>query len=133
MAKAAGRKYLLKKGGTVIGGVRALSMKLDATPINISDNDSAGLQELLAVESASKSLSIDVSGVYTDNVLRALMMAPTADLLITDLTFTHGGALAANDIISGNFYMSNYTDDASHEDAGMFSATFTSSGPWSAA
>lgn len=132
MAKAAGRTYLLKKAAVVIGGVRALSMKIDSTPIDVTDNDSSGNVTLLAGAAASKSLSMDVSGVYTDNVLRAIMMDPTADRLLTDLTFEHGGAAAANNVISGNFFITNYTDTATHDGAGEFSATFTSSGAWAA-
>jgi predicted secreted protein len=133
MPKAAGRSYLLKKGGTVIGGVKALSMKMDSTPIDVTDNDSAGVQTLLTGAAASKTLSIDVSGVYTDNVLRAIMMDPAADRLLTDLTFTHGGSGASSDVITGNFFITNYTDTATHDGPGEFSATFTSSGNWTAA
>ena len=132
MAKAAGRTYILKKAGTVIGGVRSTSVKFDSTPIDVTDNDSSGVTTLLAGAAANKSLSIDVSGVYTDNVLRAIMMDPAADRLLTDLTFEHGGALPANNVISGNFFMTNYTDDGTHDGPGVFSATFTSSGVWAA-
>lgn len=133
MAKGAGRLYLLKKGGTAIGGVRALSMSMDSTPIDVTNADSSGVQTLLAGAAALKTLSIEVSGVYDDNVLRGIMMDPAADRLLTDLTFTHGAAGTSNDVITGNFFITNYTDTAAHDGAGEFSATFTSSGPWSAA
>lgn len=133
MPKAAGRNYILTKGAAVVGGVRALSLKLDATPIDITDNDSDGIVELFATETASKQLSISVSGIFTDMTLRTLAMNSSASLFITDLTFTHAGGILANDIISGNFFMTNYEDSATYEGPGEFSATFVSSGPWTAA
>lgn len=132
MAKAAGRKYLLKKASVTIGGVTALSFKLDATPIEVTDNDSAGLTEYLPVDAGSKQLSIEVSGIYTDNVLRALAISPTADLLLTDLSLVHPGSGAATDTITGNFYMTNYSDNGTKDGPVEFTATFMSSGPWAA-
>ena len=131
--KAAGRNYLFMKAGVVIAGVQMVGMKFNATPIDITDADSDGIQELLAGNSATQSLELDLSGVYTDNVLRAIAVNPATDRLLTDITISHPGAGAPTDIVSGNFFMSNYSDDGAHDGPVKFSATFTSSGPWSAA
>ena len=122
MAKRAGRSLILKKAGTAIAGVKALGWKLDATPIDVMDNDSAGLQEFLAGAAAKKMLTIDVSGILNDNVLRALAIAPGTDLLLTDISFEDPGAPAPGDIISGNFYMTNFQEGGETENAVTFRA-----------
>lgn len=131
MAKGAGRNLLLKKASAVVAGVRMLSLKFDATPIDVTDADSDGLITYLAGEAASKQLTIEVSGLQDDNVFRALILTPGQDMLITDLTFSDPSRGAASDVLSGNFFMTNYTQTGNHDGAIEFSATFTSSGTWS--
>ena len=126
MAKVAGRNALVKKNGTVIGGVRVSNITLDAQPIDITDNDSDGLQELLSGDVARRSLGFSVEGLEEDQVLRDVAMSPTAELLLTDMTFT----FANGDVISGSFFMSNYTEGNPYEDSATFTASFTSSGAW---
>lgn len=133
MAKRAGRNLLLKRGTDVIGGVRMLSIKFDATPIDVTDADSDGLVTYLAGEAATKQVSIEVSGILDTNFLRVDAINPTTDLLMTNLTFTDPGAPIAGDVISGNFFMTNFTSTGSYDAAVEFSATFTSSGAWTAA
>lgn len=131
--KAAGRDYLLLKSAVAIAGVRLVGMKFNATPIDITDADSDGVQELLAGASATMSLEINVSGIYTDNVLRAIAVNPATDRLITDLTLSHPGAGTPTDIVTGNFFMTSYEDSGAHDGPVEFLATFTSSGDWAAA
>lgn len=127
MAKAAGRSALVKKNGTVIGGVRVSNMTMDAAPIDITDNDSAGVQELLSGGASTRSLSFSVEGIEEDTVLRDIAMDSTAELLLTDMSFTFANTA---DVITGNFFMSNYTIGNPYQDASTFSAQFTSSGAW---
>jgi predicted secreted protein len=131
MAKAAGRNMLLKKAGTVIGGVRVTGLKMGATPIDVTDKDSAGIVELLSGAEESIQLTLTVSGVEKDAVLRGVALSTTAGAkLVTDLTLTFASALAAADILAGNFFMTEYSEDGDYKDAVMFSATFVSSGTW---
>ena len=129
MAKAAGYKTLIKKGATTIAGVRVTGISVDNTPIDVTDNDSTGLQTLLA-DSAFRAMTLTVSGVESDHVLRDIALNPATSQLITDLTFVFGNSLATNDVLACDWYMSNYKEDNDYKDAGMFSATFTSSGTW---
>lgn len=129
MAKAPGRKQLIKKAGVTIAGVRVTGLSLDSTPIDITDNDSAGLQQLLP-DSGLQMLSINVSGVESDHILRDIALDTTVSQLLTDLTFVFADSPGSKDTISGSFYMSNYKEDAEYKDAVQFSATFTSSGAW---
>lgn len=129
MAKVAGRLQLLKKAGVTIAGVRTTGLSVDNTPIDITDNDSAGFQKLLP-ESGLQVLTISVSGVESDRVLRDIALNTAGSQLITDLSFVFASALGTNDTITGDFYLSNYKEDADYKDAVQFSATFMSSGTW---
>lgn len=129
MAKAAGRKQLLKKAGTTIAGIRVTGLSADYTPIDITSKDDAGIQ-LIFADYALAVLSLTVSGVESDHVLRDIALNPATSQLLTDVSFVFADALAAVDTITGNFFMSNFKEDADYKDAVMFSATFTSSGSW---
>lgn len=129
MAKAAGRLAVIKKGGTAIGGLRVTTIKVDNTPIDVTDRDSAGIIEVLAA-AASRQIALSGSGVYEEPVLRDIAFDPTASQLLTDLTFEFADALAAKNQIAGNFWLGSYEEGNPHDDASTFSAEFTSSGTW---
>ena len=133
MAKRAGRNLLLKVGTDTVGGVRMTSIKFDATPIDVTDADSNGLITYLAGESATKQVTIEVSGIADTNFLRVKFVDPATDMLLTNLTFTDPGTVPAADILSGNFFMTNYTETGTHDGAVEFSASFSSSGAWAVA
>jgi TP901-1 family phage major tail protein len=132
MAKVAGRAAVLSKAATPIGGVRVLTIKMGAEPIDVTDKDSSGIIELLSV-AATKQLTLSVEGVYKDPVLRDIAMTAATSPLITDLTFKFADALTASDTIAGNFFMTSYEEGNSHDDATSFSAEFVSAGTWTLA
>lgn len=129
MGKAAGRLAVLSKNAVAIGGVRVTTIKVDNTPIDVTDKDSAGLTELLSVP-ATRQLTISVEGVYEDPVLRDIAMTPATSPMLTDLTFKFADALTAVDTIGGNFFMTSYEEGNPHDDGVGFSAEFVSSGTW---
>ena len=131
MAKAAGRKAVVSKNAVAIGGVRVSNIKMDASPIDVTDKDSAGLQELLGgTDWSTRSLSFDVEGVYEDPVLRDIALDPAASLLLTDMTFKFADATTLKDTIGGSFFLSGYEEGNPHDDAATFKCSFTSSGTW---
>jgi len=132
MAKAAGRLATLTKASTVIGGTRVTNIQVDYTPIDVTDNDSGGLQELLALSGTSV-MTFDVEGVYKDPVLRDIAMDPTTTQLLTDLTFDFADGGVGSATVSGSFFMLNYKEGNDYKEATTFSASFTSSGAWSVA
>lgn len=132
MAKAPGRNAKVYKNAVLIGGVRVTNIAVDFTPIDVTDNDSAGLQELLA-DYGMGVLTFDVEGVYKDPVLRDIALTPGTSKLLTDMTFKLSDALAATDTIGGSFFMLNYKEGNDYKEATTFSASFTSSGAWTLA
>lgn len=129
MAKAPGRSAVVSKNAIVLGGVRVSNISVDNTPIDVTDQDSAGLQELLTVASM-RVLSFDVEGIYKNPTLRDIAYDPAATQFLTDMTFKFADALAAKDTIGGNFFMLNYKEGNDYKEASTFSASFTSSGAW---
>lgn len=129
MAKAAGRLAVVSKNSVAIGGVRVSNIAVDATPIDVTDNDSAGLQELLAVN-GMKVLTFDVEGVAKDVVLREVAMTAATSHFLTDMSFKFADGLTAADTITGNFFMTSYKEGNDYKEATTFSASFTSSGAW---
>jgi len=91
--------------------------------------DSAGLQELLT-DYSMKVLSFDVEGVYKNPTLRDIAVDPTLSQMLTDITVKFADALAAKDLIGGNFFMTKYAEGNDYKEASTFSASFTSSGTW---
>jgi len=132
MAKAAGRLATLSKDSTVIGGTRVTNIQVDYTPIDVTDNDSDGLQELLS-EYGMGVMTFDVEGVYKDPVLRDIAMDPATTQLLTDLTFDFADGGVGSATVSGDFFMLNYKEGNDYKEATTFSASFTSSGAWSVA
>ena len=130
-AVAAGRDMLIKKAGATIAGIRATSLTLDNTKIDITTNDSAGIQKLLA-QSAKRALTITCSGVETDGVLYGVAMGSGSQLL-TDITLTQPAAGTTADVVTCDFYMDSFKVTGEMEGAVMFEATFSSSGSWTAA
>lgn len=129
MAKAAGRKALLKKNSVTIGGVLVTTIKWAAEAIDVTDNDSAGIIELLS-DLKSQQITLDVEGVTKDPVLRDIAMTPATSKMLADLTFQFADALTAADTISGSFLLVSYEEGNPHDDASKFKASFMSSGTW---
>lgn len=129
MAKAAGRLAVLSKNAIAIGGVRVTTISIANESIDVTDKDSAGIIELLAV-AATKQITLSVEGIYKDPVLRDIAFAASGSPLITDLTFKFADGLTTADQLAGSFFMTSYEEGNPHDDAVDFSAEFVSSGTW---
>lgn len=129
MAKAPGRLAVLKKNNTAIGGVKVIGMKIDNTPIDVTDRDSNAFTELLP-QASSRQLSLSISGVADDAVLRDVALDTTANPLLTDITFEFADALSAVNVLAGNFFLTSYEEGNDDAEAVTFSAEFVSSGAW---
>lgn len=129
MAKAPGRNAVIFKNAVAIGGVRVMTIKIDNAPIDVTDKDSSGIVELLAV-AATRQITLSCEGVYKDPVLRDIAFSGATNPLLTDVTFKFADGLTAADTISGNFFLTSYEEGNPHDEAATFSAEFVSSGAW---
>lgn len=132
MAKAAGRDAVLTIGASPVAGIRVTTIKIDNTPIDVTDRSSNGVIELLN-KASTRQITLECEGVETDAVLRNLAFAPAGSPLITNMTFKFADALTASDTIAGNFFMTSYEEGNPHDAEVTFSASFVSSGAWTLA
>ncbi|MDW4550883.1 phage tail tube protein [Defluviimonas sp. D31] len=126
MTATAGQDAIFKIGATPVAGVRVSGFTRNATPIDITDRDSAGYQELLAGKVAGASLSMNVEGLFKGQTLRALALGAPSGWTLADASLV----LANGDTIAGTFFLGDYQEGDDHKDATTFSATLASSGAW---
>ena len=129
MAKAPGRLAVLAKNAVPIAGITELTLKSEATSIDVTDFAAAGVQTLLA-QAARRSLTISCKGFVDSAVLRDILCDPAVSPTLTDLTFKFADALVAKDTIGGTFFMTSYEENNPEDQAADFSAEFQSAGLW---
>lgn len=124
MAANIGRELKVKRGSTVIAGVREKSVSVNGEPVDITGDDDGGYRTLLA-EVGEKSLDLSVDGITKDNDLRSAIMTGT-DLMLTDITVEYPNG----DTLTGDFFFNSLEESGSYNDAITFSGGFQSSGAW---
>lgn len=122
MAASAGRELLIKKGVSVIAGVRTKTVTINGEPIDITSDDDSGFRTLLA-SAGLRSIDLSVEGVTKDATLRAIVAGVSSQLL-TDITVEYPNG----DTIEGDFYLVNIEESGEYQDALTFSASLQSSG-----
>lgn len=131
MAKKNGTLILLKVEGNVIEALTTNSFESSADMLECTSKSSGRFKEFLPGEMGS---TIPFEGRYDS--------APTGanegfTSLIgyykagTNVDFILGGTTAADEIILGSGYFSDFTWDAPQNDISMFSGTIQVSGEWS--
>jgi predicted secreted protein len=129
MAKAAGRDCVIKKNSTTIGGGRTVSMTVNGSPIDVTDQGDSGFATMLPDTLIGRQIELTIDGYEEDQVLRDIALATTsADKFMTDITFEFPGT--PTDEISGSFVLTSYSETGPYEDGQTFNATFSSDGQW---
>ena len=103
-----------------IPGVREKSIALNGEPIDVSADDSGGWRELLTVAGENQ-VDISINGVTREDQLKADWFAGNRTKTVT-ITYPDGG------VISGLFYLVNYSDTGPYNDATTFDAELQSTG-----
>jgi predicted secreted protein len=111
----------------IVAGVREKTVTLNGAPVDITNDDSEGWQQLLDAPQIN-SMEISCSGVAVDDALRADWVAGAAigsgrRMQPASFIYPDGG------IITGTFYLSEYSETGNHDGDVSFEATFLSSGP----
>lgn len=131
MAANVGRNLLVKKGGTVIAGIRSKSISINGSPIDITTDDDLGYRTLLE-EAGEKSIDISFDGIVKDATLRDIVLGGTTSQYLTDITVEYpirSGETTA-DTIAGDFFLTNVDETGTYNDSITFSAALQSSGQW---
>lgn len=119
-----GRELLVKRGSTVIAGVRTKTVTFNGEPVDVTSDDDSGFRKLLA-EVGQKSIDMSVEGVTKDNELRSAALSGTS-LLLTDVNIEWPNG----DTLSGDFFMNSVEETGAYNDAITFTSSFQSSGEW---
>ena len=124
MTASVGRNITLTWGSDFppegIAGVKEKALTLSGEPIDITSDDDSGWRSLLTVP-GQKQIELKVSGVTKDRKLLADWFAGT---LTQNATLTYDDTAK----ISGNFFLSEYSDKGNFKDATAFDATLMSTG-----
>ncbi len=123
MAASKGRSLLIKRGSTVIAGVRSKGVAINNEPIDITSDDDLGYRTLLT-EAGTMSIDLSVEGVSKDATLLTLAAAGGTGLMLTNVTveYPDGG------IIAGNFFLNSFENTGPYNEAVTFTASLQSSG-----
>ncbi len=126
MAKTAGRNCVIKKNGTTIGGGRTVGFTVNGSPVDIQDQGDNGFQTLLSGVVTGQSIELTIEGYEEDQVLRNISLGAASGRFLSDITLESPNGAE----ISGNFFLSTYSENGDFEDGLKFSASFTSDGEW---
>ena len=120
MTAGVGRNVTLTWGGSGISGVKEKSLSLNNEPIDITSDDDAGWRNILATP-GQKQVELKVSGVTKDRDLMADWFLSQLTQAV-ELTYENGAK------ITGQFFLSEYSDKGNFKDAVSFDATLMSTG-----
>lgn len=122
MAASSGRELLIKKGATVIAGVRTKTVTINGEPIDVTSDDDSGFRTLLT-DPATRMIDLSVEGITKDDTLRAIV-AGAGPQMLDDITIVYPDGA----IIAGDFYLVSVEEAGEYQDAVTFTATLQSSG-----
>lgn len=122
---AAGRKLVIRRGGTQIAAIRSKTISINGEAIDITSGDDQGFR-LLDADVGERSIDISFDGVTKDAALRDIMLSTSGSLLLdnVDVLFPNGDSLACD------FFFSSLEETGSYKDAVTFSGSMQSSGQW---
>jgi predicted secreted protein len=103
-----------------IPGVREKGVALNGEPVDVSADDSSGWRELLDV-AAENQVDLSLSGVTREDQLKQDWFGGNRTKAVT-ITYPDGG------VIAGDFYLANYNETGTYNDAVTFDAELQSTG-----
>lgn len=124
MAAAKGRELLVKKGSTVLAGIRTKGVSMNGEPIDITTDDDAGYRALLN-DAGTYSIDLSIEGITKDDTLRSLIAAG-GSLMLTDITIVYPDGKT----LAGDFFLNSLEETGTYNEAVTFSGSLQSSGAW---
>lgn len=124
MPEMLGRKCTVSINGTIIGVARTKSLSINGSPVNITTDGDAGIQQLLA-EAGETNVEVSVEGL-ADQVASGTLMTLALAVDKTAAVILNYGAGAYT--ITGDFFMTSYSEGMTYNDAITFSSSFASNG-----
>ena len=120
----AGRKVTISVGGSVVATARTKSFTVTNSTINVTADDDDGIQKLLDIpgEKAAE-ISVDGMRLLADTTLLDLSLAAVTQAEIV-MTFPGTGGYT----LTALFNQTNYSENASYQDAVSFTSSYSSAG-----
>lgn len=115
-----GRKIIFTWNGETVDGVREKGIACAGEPINVSDDDSDGIRQLLD-EAGESTVDISLSGVLKSEVLATDWFAGDRVGAVT-MTYPNGR------VISGDFFLASYNETGTYNDATTMEASLQNTG-----
>lgn len=129
MTEFYGKDVVLRVGTTNVICFRSLTITINGEAVDLTDGCSQGFREL-ARDPAVKSLDFAVEGIAKTRTLRAAVLSPAGGRYFENASLVfppiEGGS--EGDTISGDFYLADYSEGVTYDNATTFSATLQSSG-----
>lgn len=123
----ASRDIIINKNSTRIAGINSKSVNVGKTAIDTTTDEDNGYRTILATKAGLKTIDIEFSGVVKDDVLHDIGLDGSVETMLTDIELE----FANGDTISGDFWLSGYTETGGGSDGSVdFSGTLNSSGAW---
>lgn len=120
MAAQTGRDLGFTWNGSAIAGIREKALSLNGEPIDVTSGEDSGKRTLLTV-AAQDEVGISISGVTKSQTLKTDWFAGNRTRAVV-VTYSDGSTL------SGNFFLSTYSDTGPYNDAITFEAELVSTG-----
>lgn len=109
----------------LVAGIREKGIELNGDPVDITNDDSSGWRELLD-KAQINMVNIPVSGVVLDDTLRGDWFNGASSeghrMQTAAFQWPDGG------VLTGQFYLAEYSETGSHDGEVTFEATFQSTG-----
>ena len=116
-----GRHILMTWDGAAIAGVRTKGIRVNGEAVDMSDDDSAGWRDIFS-EAGEVQVDLSISGLVKDNRLQNVAFEVEDRIHAVVLTYPDGG------IITGKFFLQNYSQTGEYKEYVTFDATLLSDG-----
>lgn len=116
-----GREVVAVIGGQTIAAKQSGSITVDNEPVDVTADNSSGWREVMD-EAGQKSVEIPISGIVRDLGLLQSALATGSQKYACTLTYPDGS------VVSGNFFLSNYTQQGEYNGAYTFDVTLMNDG-----
>lgn len=124
MAAAKGRELLVKRGSSVIAGIRTKSISFNGEPIDVTTDDDSGFRTMLD-DAGTYAIDMSFDGITKDNDLRGVVLVG-GSLMLNDVSIEYPNG----DTLSGDFFLASLEESGTYNDAITFSGSLQSSGEW---
>jgi len=130
MAAQKGLAYLLKidisATFTTIAGMRSLEMRMNRTPVDVTNADSSGFARELLSTAGKKTLDVSFSGIFTDAAADAALQTDFEAGTLRDFQIV----IPDFGTYEGGFIITELAHNGAFEGGGEFSISLQSGDAW---